>query len=104
MRRRRAVEHLQRAHDASERHACRVTGQPRSTQRYRAKDMPREEERLQGEMRRLAGEHPRFGYRRVRQLLMRDGWSLSPSRAQRPWRQEGLKVPSKRALCPRPSH
>ncbi|MCA9643428.1 MAG: IS3 family transposase, partial [Myxococcales bacterium] len=56
----------------------------------------REEERLRGEMRRLAGEHPRFGYRRVRQLLMRDGWSLSPSRAQRLWRQEGLIVPSKR--------
>ena len=36
-RRRRAVEHVCRQSEVSERRACEVLGQPRSTQRYRAK-------------------------------------------------------------------
>ena len=47
-------------------------------------------------MRALATKHPRYGYRRVRRLLVRAGWSLGLGRAQRLWRREGLRVPQRR--------
>ena len=71
-------------------------GQARSTQRYRAKKRPDDEAALVADMRRHAGKHIRFGYRRVRALLCRDGWRVSLGRVQRLWRREGLRVPQKR--------
>jgi transposase InsO family protein len=72
-----------------------VLHQPRSSQRYEAK--PRDdEEALVKRMRELAGQRPRFGYRRIAALLRREGWSASATRILRLWRQEGLKVPPKR--------
>jgi putative transposase len=69
--------------------------QPRSSQRYRAK--PRDdEEAIVKRMRELAGQRPRFGYRRIAALLRRDGWQASRTRVLRLWRREGLKVPQKR--------
>ena len=69
--------------------------QPRSSQRYEAQ--PRaDEQSLVKRMRALAGERPRFGYRRIAALLRRDGWQASASRLLRLWRREGLKVPQKR--------
>ena len=47
-------------------------------------------------MRALAGERPRFGYRRIAALLRREGWQASTTRVLRLWRREGLKVPQKR--------
>jgi transposase InsO family protein len=47
-------------------------------------------------MRELAGQRPRFGYRRVAALLRRESWDVSDTRMLRLWRQEGLKVPQKR--------
>jgi transposase InsO family protein len=44
-------------------------------------------------MRELAGQRPRFGYRRIAALLRREGWKASASRVLRLWRREGLKVP-----------
>jgi putative transposase len=38
--RRAAVAHVRQAHGASERRACGLVGQPRSTQRYEAKTKP----------------------------------------------------------------
>src|SRR5205823_3408517 len=38
-------------------------------------------------------EHPRYGYRRIRALLKREGWSVNLKRVHRLWRREGLKVP-----------
>ena len=69
--------------------------QPRSSQRFAAK--PRDdEEALVKRMRELAGERPRFGYRRIAALLRREGRQASASRVLRLWRREGLKVPQKR--------
>ena len=71
-RRRDAVRHLVRRLPVSERRACRLLGQHRSTQRYRR--LPAEEElRLVGRMNELAARHPRYGYRRVWALLRRRG-------------------------------
>jgi transposase InsO family protein len=44
-------------------------------------------------IRALAREHPRYGYRRIRALLQREGWAVNLKRVHRLWRREGLKVP-----------
>jgi transposase InsO family protein len=74
--------------------ACRVLGQPRSTQRYTprvADDEPALRERIVE----LAKEYGRYGYRRITALLRRDGWRVNRKRVSRIWRQEGLKVPQR---------
>ena len=78
----------------SERRACRVLGQHRSTQRH----VPRgreDEERLVEDMIELARLYGRYGYRRVAALLRDAGWSVSDGRVERLWKREGLKVPPK---------
>jgi putative transposase len=76
----------------SERRACKVLAQPRSTQRYRMV-VPDDEERLREDITRLACQYGRYGYRRVTALLQREGWRVNHKRVERIWRQEGLKVP-----------
>ena len=44
---------------------------------------------------RLAKQYGRYGYRRIRQLLVDEGWRVSVKRVYRIWRREGLKVPKK---------
>ena len=44
-------------------------------------------------IRTLARENPRYGYRRIRALLQREGWSVNLNRVHRLWRREGLEVP-----------
>jgi transposase InsO family protein len=78
----------------SERQACRVLDQPRSTQRYEGK-ADEEEQRLVKRMLELVGAHPRYGYRRIWALLRREGWRVNRKRIWRLWVQEGLKVPKK---------
>ena len=92
--RRLAVRHLQEAFGVSQRRACRVLGQPRSTQRKEPRR--KEEERaLVGRVLELVRRHPRFGYRRIWALLRREGWRVNRKRIWRLWRQQGLKVPRK---------
>ena len=80
------------AFEVSERRACRALGVPRSSQRYVGAERGREEELLL-RIRALARENPRYGYRRIKALLVREGWSVNLKRVHRPWRREGLKVP-----------
>jgi putative transposase len=88
-RRRDAVRFLERRCKVSERRACRVIGQHRSTQRY--EPQPAELElRLVGRMNELAAEHPRYGYRRVWALLRSEGFQVNRKRVQRLWRLEGI--------------
>jgi putative transposase len=47
-------------------------------------------------MRRLAAQYPRYGYRRVRIFLMREGHVMSADRTHRLWQQAGLQVPRRR--------
>ena len=77
----------------SERRACRVLKQPRTTQRYVPK--PADEHRLTERVIELAREYGRYGYRRVTALLRVEGWRVNRKRVQRVWRREGLKVPKK---------
>ena len=78
----------------SERRACRVLHQPRSTQR-RGVPVSDEERRLTEAMVALAVQYGRYGYRRITALLRADGWWVNHKRIERLWRQEGLKVPQK---------
>ena len=43
----------------------------------------------------LALKHPRYGYRRIRALLVDEGWRVNRKRVYRLWRREGLKVPQR---------
>ena len=76
----------------SERRACRVLGQSRSTQR-RQRVVPSDEPRLVREIIDLASQYGRYGYRRVTELLRRRGWKVNHKRVERIWKQEGLIVP-----------
>ena len=78
----------------SQRRACRVLRQPRSTQR-RPPHRKEEEERLVKEMVELATQYGRYGYRRITALLRQRGWRVNHKRVERLWRREGLKVPQK---------
>ena len=78
----------------SERRACRILGQPRSTQR-REKQISSGESRLVKRMVELATEYGRYGYRRITALLRAEGGHINHKRIERLWRQEGLKVPQK---------
>ena len=44
----------------------------------------------------LSAQYPRYGYRRIRIFLGRDGHSMSVGRAHRLWRKAELQVPRKR--------
>ncbi len=80
----------------SERRACRVVGQPRTTQRRRLKTRS-DEAPLTAAIIRLATRYGRYGYRRVTALLRAAGWQVNIKRVYRIWRREGLKVPAKQA-------
>jgi putative transposase len=78
----------------SERRACRVLGQPRSTQRHHV-TLAEGEARLVSRIIELAKTYGRYGYRRITALLHREGWRVNHKKVERIWRQEGLKVPRK---------
>ena len=59
----------------SERRACRVLGQHRSTQR-RIPQGRADEDRLVADMIELARQYGRSGYRRIAALLRQAGWLL----------------------------
>ena len=76
----------------SERRACRVLGQPRSSHRH-LEAVPEDEPRLVNRIVELATQYGRYGYRRITALLRWDGWRVNHKRVERLWRREGLKVP-----------
>ena len=71
-RRREAVEQVQEVLDVSERRACRLIGQPRSTQRY-DKFVPDDEQLLREQVMQLASEYGIYGCRMVTALLRNEG-------------------------------
>jgi putative transposase len=90
-----AVEQLQETFDVSQRRACKVMDQPRSSQRYEVK-VRDDEAALVKRMLELAREHPRYGYRFITAKLRQEGWEVNRKRVYRLWRREGLKVPQKK--------
>ncbi len=79
----------------SERRACQIAGQHRSTQRREPQHAP-DDGALRGRLREISRERPRWGYRRAHARLVEEGWALNRKRCQRLWREEGLRVPARR--------
>ena len=85
---------MRSAVNVSERKACKVLKQPRSSQRYES--VPSEEGKaLTEDIIALASLYGRYGYRRITALLRRNGWQVNHKKVERIWRREGLKVPQK---------
>jgi putative transposase len=80
--------------DVSERRACRVLGQHRSTQRKTPRDRA-DEAALTADILAFASQYGRYGYRRITAMLHGKGWLVNVKRVERIWRREGLKVPQK---------
>jgi putative transposase len=83
------------ARGLSRRRACAVLSVARSTVGYQSRLAVRDAPALQA-MRALAGQYPRYGYRRIRIFLERAGYVMSVERTYRLWRQAGLQVPRRR--------
>lgn len=80
--------------DVSERRACKLVEQPRTTQRHHFIEKS-DEKKLKSDIIQLASRHGRYGYKRITALLNQDGWHVNHKRVYRIWTQEGLKVPAK---------
>ncbi|ULB10219.1 IS3 family transposase [Cereibacter azotoformans] len=93
-RRRACIDHVRRKLGVSERVACRVLGQHRSTQRKVPRGRP-DEEALTTDIVALASQYGRYGYRRITAMLREAGWVVNVKRVERIWRRERLKVPQK---------
>ena len=78
----------------SERRACHGLGFRRSSLRYKS-CVRVDEPQLRKRILEMVRTRPRFGYRRISQLLRAEGFRVSNKRVHRIWRQEGLKVPKK---------
>jgi putative transposase len=90
------VTYVRECHGYSERRACSVTGQHRSTQRKPLTSDPRLE--LRQRMHEIVRTRVRYGYRRVHILLKREGWRAGRNLIYRLYREEGLAL---RARQPR---
>lgn len=84
---------IERGHP--KRRACELIGMARSTLRY-ARRLPLRDAPVLSAMRRLAQQYPRYGYRRIRIFLKREGHEMSWQRAHRLWRVAGLQLPKRR--------
>jgi hypothetical protein len=96
-----------REHGLSARRACTLFEVARSALSY-ARRMPAKDGPVIERMQALSAQYPRYGYRRIRIFLGRDGHRMSIGRAYRLWQAAGLQVPRKRprkrvaAARPRP--
>jgi len=79
----------------SQRRACTLVKVGRSALRYRSRKAERDAPVL-ARMSELAAQYPRYGYRRIRIFLGRDGHQMSFGRAYRLWKTARLQVPRKR--------
>jgi transposase InsO family protein len=92
---REGVAHLRAVMGLSERRACSLVGADRKMIRYRSR-CPKEIE-LRTQLRDLANERRRFGYRRLFILLRQEGERSGINRIYRLYREEGLTVRKRRA-------
>lgn len=96
-RRRAAIKFIRRRFpEVSERQACRLIGQHRSTQRYAAQARSADAD-LAAMLRRLAERHPYWGYKSAHRELVRRGWKVNRKRVERVWREQDLRARRKQA-------
>ena len=84
----------------SERRACGLLRMHRGSYRYQQRE--RNDAALRTRLREIAGERPRFGYRRVHEMLRREQengtakWVVNHKRVYRIYREEGLAMRRKK--------
>ena len=88
------VAYVTACHGYSERRACALTRQHRSTQRKPSRRDPRLA--IRQRMHEIVRTRLRYGYRRVHVMLKRDGWPIGRNLVYRLYREEGLALRSKR--------
>jgi putative transposase len=88
------VVYVTACHGYSERRACALTRQARSTQRKPSVRDPRTAMRLR--MHEIAQTRIRYGYRRVHIMLKREGWNGGRNLVYRLYREEGLVLRRRR--------
>ena len=77
------------------RQICQALGFNKSTFYYQPKLDPSEDV-LRAEIQRLAAQYPTYGYRRIRALLLRQGYTVGYKRVARLMKEENLSVSVKR--------
>ncbi|WP_369805999.1 IS3 family transposase [Sphingobium sp. 15-1] len=87
------VDYVVASHGYSQRRACRLTQQHRSTQRKPSTRDPRTAVRQR--MHEIVATRIRYGYRRVHVMLKREGWSVGRNVVYRLYREEGLVLRTK---------
>ncbi len=80
--------------NVSERLACRVIGQLRTTQRYQPIVDP-SKVRLRERIVELATQYGRYGYKTITSMLQLEGWTVGKDCVLSVWQREGLQVPQK---------
>ncbi len=88
------MEHIIAVLNVSECRACKVLGQPRSSQRRRPTSIGKDQLLIE-RIKEISIQHPRYGYRRVWAGLRREGWGVNRKRVQRLWQQAQLQVVAK---------
>lgn len=88
--RREAVAHLTQSYAVSQRRACKTISAERTVIRYRS-TRP-DDAAIRARLRELACERRRFGCRRLRVLLSREGLHMNHKKLRRLYREEGLQV------------
>ncbi len=83
----------------SVRRACTLFSVARSALRYPGRKGVKDGPAI-ARMRELSAQYPRYGYRRIRIFLQRDGHAMSAGRAYRLWRLAKLQVSRKRGRKP----
>ena len=78
------------AHGISERRACSILGADRSSMRYRHQRADDADVRVR--LKELAAERRRFGWRRLKLLLAREGMHMNHKRLRRLYVEERLQV------------
>jgi hypothetical protein len=97
-----AVAHVIDQQLCSMRRACHYLGLPRSTYRYTPKPLTDRQQQLHQRIETLSWANPRYGYRRIRRLLTKEGWTIRRKQVQRVRRCQGLKVRPKPKTGPAP--
>lgn len=87
---RQAVVHLCKAHGVSQRRACNAMQVDRSTVRYQSKRP--DDSALRDEIKLVAKERRRFGYRRIQVILERKGIFMNHKKLRRIYAEEKLQV------------
>ena len=88
--RREEIAHLRTSLGINEWRACGIIGANRTSLRCRSKRG--DDTALRVRLRELAQQRRRFGYRRLHNLLLRDGVTINRKKTQRLYTEEGLTV------------